>query len=104
MPAAIGAFVGSLYLPWALPMKEPPGPPRPPAQGLGLASAAREIRQFAVDSFRAFTGSRGAFIGVVIALDALAGLLCIPLLPLMAKAKKKQAPPVGAMVPEAIEP
>jgi MFS family permease len=64
----VAAWILSVTLLVALPMKEPPSPPRPPAPGSGLASAAREIRQFAVDSFRAFTGSRGAFMGVVIAL------------------------------------
>ena len=64
----VAAWILAVTLLVALPMKEPPGPPRPAAQGSGVASAAREIRQFAVDSFRAFTGSRGAFMGVVIAL------------------------------------
>jgi PAT family beta-lactamase induction signal transducer AmpG len=51
-----------------LPMKEPPGPPRPHADGPRWRAAAREMRVFAVDSFRAFVGSRGAFVGLLLAL------------------------------------
>lgn len=38
------------------------------ATGGGLAQAGREMQQFAMDAFRAFMGSRGAFAGVLFAL------------------------------------
>jgi MFS family permease len=64
----VAAAILAVTLLVALPMKEAQGPPRPAAQGSGLAAAAREIRQFVVGSFRAFTGSRGAFVGLLVAL------------------------------------
>ncbi len=51
----------------ALPLKERPSKPPVPG-GLAMRAAGREIRQFVVDAFRAFTGSRGAFLGLVFAL------------------------------------
>lgn len=38
------------------------------AAGGGMAQAGREMQQFAMDAFRAFMGSRGAFAGVLFAL------------------------------------
>ena len=52
----------------ALPLREQPGPPRPAAGGSPSAAAGRQVVEFAVASFRAFTGSRAAFIGVFFAL------------------------------------
>ena len=51
----------------ALPLKETPSK-RPAPPGSAVRAAATEIRQFMVDAFRAFTGSRGAFVGVIFAL------------------------------------
>ena len=53
-----------------LPMREPPGPPRP-ARTAGvspLRAALGEMRAFSVDSFRAFLGTRGAYAAVLFAL------------------------------------
>ena len=61
-----------------LPMKEDPGPVSVPVQGSRLAQAAREMRVFAVDSFRAFLGSPGAFAGLFFALLP-AGAMCLGL-------------------------
>ena len=61
-----------------LPMKEDPGPVSVPVQGPRLAQAAREMRVFAVDSFRAFLGSPGAFAGLFFALLP-AGAMCLGL-------------------------
>jgi MFS family permease len=63
----VAASILAVTLLVALPMKEPQGPPRA-SQGAALAGAAREIGHFVVESFRAFTGSRGAFIGLLVAL------------------------------------
>ena len=52
----------------ALPMREPAGPPRPPREGSALAAALSELWRFAVDAFRAFTGTRAAWVGVINAL------------------------------------
>ena len=51
-----------------LPMREAAGAPRSRAQGSQLAFAAREMRGFAIDSFRAFLDTRGAFVGLLVAL------------------------------------
>jgi MFS family permease len=48
-----------------LPMQEAPGPARPTLAGSRLRSAGREMRDFAVSSFRSFLGTRGAFSGLV---------------------------------------
>lgn len=61
-----------------LPMKEAAGPSREPAAGSRLAQAGREMRVFAVDSFRAFLGTRGAFYGLFFALLP-AGAMCLGL-------------------------
>lgn len=64
----VAAFILSVTLLVALPLQEPPGPPRPPAEGPPLAVAGRRIRGFALDSLRAFVGTRGAKVGVLFAL------------------------------------
>ncbi len=51
-----------------LPMKEAPGPARAVATGSRLARAGREMQTFAVDTFRSFLGSPGAFGGLLFAL------------------------------------
>lgn len=51
-----------------LPMKELPGPVRAAVVGSKLAQAGREMKTFAVDSFRSFLGSSGAFGGLLFAL------------------------------------
>jgi MFS family permease len=64
----VAASILAVTLLVALPMKEPPDPARAAGKGPGLAGAARELRQFVVGSFHAFTGSRGAFVGLLVAL------------------------------------
>lgn len=61
-----------------LPMKEPPGAPRPAVVGSRARAALAEMRDFAVESFRAFVGTRGAFVGVFFALLP-AGAMCLGL-------------------------
>ena len=68
---AVTAFV-------VLPMKEAPGPARAPVIGSKLAQAALEMKVFAVDSFRSFLGSPGAFGGLLFALLP-AGAMCLGL-------------------------
>jgi len=52
----------------ALPMREPSGPPRPPRVGSAIVAAGSEVRQFVVDAYRAFIGTRAAWVGVLNAL------------------------------------
>ena len=68
---AVTAFV-------VLPMKEAPGPARVAVVGSRLAQAGREMRVFAVDAFRSFLGSPGAFGGLLFALLP-AGAMCLGL-------------------------
>ncbi len=58
---AVTAFV-------VLPMKEAPGPARAVVVGSKIAQAGREMKVFAVDSFKSFLGSPGAFGGLLFAL------------------------------------
>jgi len=51
-----------------LPLKEPARAPQAPSEGSPTAAILRELRTFVRDSWRAFTGSRGALVGVVVAL------------------------------------
>ncbi|MFO1317727.1 MAG: MFS transporter [Burkholderiales bacterium] len=51
-----------------LPLREPPGPPRAPSAGGLLATVGRDLATFVRDAWRAFTGSRSALVGVVVAL------------------------------------
>lgn len=52
-----------------LPMREQPGTPRAAAgAGSRLAAAGREMHAFAVDAFRSFLGTRGAFSGLAMSL------------------------------------
>jgi PAT family beta-lactamase induction signal transducer AmpG len=66
----------TLFVVW--PMKEAPGPARAAVVGSRLAQAGREMRVFAVDSFRSFLGSPGAFGGLLFALLP-AGAMCLGL-------------------------
>ena len=51
-----------------LPLNEPKRGPRPEAAGGALAAVGAELKGFVRDSWRAFTGSRAAWVGVVVAL------------------------------------
>lgn len=51
----------------ALPLKERPTP-RVRREGSAVRAAWTDIRQFVIDSYRAFTGSRAAFVAVIFAL------------------------------------
>lgn len=51
-----------------LPLREPPGPPRPAREGSALAAVGADLKGFVMDAWRAFTGSRGAFVGVITSL------------------------------------
>jgi PAT family beta-lactamase induction signal transducer AmpG len=64
----VAAWILSVTVLIALPMREPRGEPRPPRVGSALASAGGEVVRFLRDAFRAFIGSRGALVGVVFAL------------------------------------
>lgn len=47
-----------------LPLVEPKGPPRAPPERSALATVGRDLARFVREAWRAFTGSRGAFVGV----------------------------------------
>ena len=51
-----------------LPLKEPTRAPRPKPEGGAAAAIGRELRAFVRDSWRAFTGSRPALVGLIVAL------------------------------------
>jgi PAT family beta-lactamase induction signal transducer AmpG len=51
-----------------LPLREPPGPPRPATDKSALAAAVSDLGGFIRDAWRAFTGSRAALVGVVVSL------------------------------------
>jgi hypothetical protein len=51
-----------------LPLKEPPGPPRPATGKNPLAAAMSELGRFIREAWRAFTGSRPALVGVIVSL------------------------------------
>jgi PAT family beta-lactamase induction signal transducer AmpG len=63
----VAACILSVTVFIALPLKERPSKPQV-AGGSGMRAAAVEIRQFIIDAYRAFTGSRGAFVAVIFAL------------------------------------
>ncbi|MCC6198584.1 MAG: MFS transporter [Burkholderiales bacterium] len=50
-----------------LPLREPPGPPREATGKSALAAAAADIGRFVREAWQAFTGSRGALVGLVAA-------------------------------------
>jgi PAT family beta-lactamase induction signal transducer AmpG len=51
-----------------LPLREQPGPARMPSAGGALAAVGRDLARFARDAWRAFIGSRAAFVGVFVSL------------------------------------
>jgi len=51
-----------------LPLKEPARAPRPRPEGGAAAAIGRELMAFVRDSWRAFTGSRAALVGLIVAL------------------------------------
>jgi len=51
-----------------LPLKEPPGPPRPAMGKNPLAAAVSDLGRFMREAWRAFTGSRPALVGVIVSL------------------------------------
>jgi len=51
-----------------LPLKEPPGPPRIKSDRGAFATVTGDLGRFIRDAWRAFTGSRAALVGVVVAL------------------------------------
>lgn len=61
-----------------LPMKEAAGPTRTTVAGSRLAQAGREMHSFAVESFRSFLGTRGAYSGLFFSLLP-AGAMCLGL-------------------------
>ena len=64
----VAATIALVTLFVALPLRERPGPPRPRGEGSTIDAAARQVVAFVVDSWRAFTGSRAAFLGLIFAI------------------------------------
>jgi PAT family beta-lactamase induction signal transducer AmpG len=64
----VGAWILSITLAVALPLREPKSEPAARTPGPPLAAAGREMARFVGESLRAFTGSRGAFCGVLFAI------------------------------------
>ncbi|HUG11982.1 MAG TPA: MFS transporter [Opitutaceae bacterium] len=64
----VAAVVLSVTLFVVLPMKEPRRAARPEVAGSKLAVVGRDLAQFAREAYRAFTGSRAAWVGVIFAL------------------------------------
>lgn len=64
----VAACIASVTLLVALPIREPPGPPRPYIKGPILSHLAGQIGSFAKDALKAFFGSRPAFVGLLFAL------------------------------------
>ena len=61
------AWIACVTLFVALPLREPPSPPRPAGAGPALGRAGREIVEFVRDAGRAFVGTRAALVGVLFA-------------------------------------
>ena len=68
---AVAAFV-------VLPMREPAMAARAAVVGSKMADAGRRMRAFAIDAFRSFLGSRGAFTGMLYSLLPI-GAMCLGL-------------------------
>jgi PAT family beta-lactamase induction signal transducer AmpG len=64
----VAAAILAISLGVALPMKEPPGPPRAARDGHALRAIGREMGSFLRETWRAFTGTRSASLAVVFAL------------------------------------
>lgn len=65
---AVAAAIVAVTVFVVLPLKEPARAPRPAPEGGAAAAIARELAAFVRDSWRAFTGSRAALVGLVVAL------------------------------------
>ena len=63
----VAACILSITVFIAFPLQEP-RIERSGGEGRTLSAAVTEVKQFVVDAYRAFTGSRGAFVGVLFAL------------------------------------
>jgi PAT family beta-lactamase induction signal transducer AmpG len=75
----VAGAIGAVTLLVVLPMREAAGPPRAVAEGVSrLRAAGREMRDFAVDSFRSFLDTRGACLGLAFALLP-SGAMCLGL-------------------------
>jgi len=59
----VAACIAAVTLLVVLPLREP-ATPAADARAAGLASAGREMRRFAVEAFRSFLGTRGAWAGL----------------------------------------
>ena len=68
---AVTAFI-------VLPMREDSGEPRAAVVGSRLRTAGREMHDFAINSFRSFLGTRGAFSGLLLSLLP-PGAMCLGL-------------------------
>jgi PAT family beta-lactamase induction signal transducer AmpG len=64
----VAAAISLVTLFVALPLREPPGEPRPPLAGSALAAAGRRIGGFIAEALRSMFLSRGAVVGLVFAL------------------------------------
>jgi len=65
---AVCAWIASITLFVALPLREPAGEPRSAGEGSAIAQAGREIWAFMRDALSAFFGTRAALVGVFFAL------------------------------------
>jgi PAT family beta-lactamase induction signal transducer AmpG len=75
----VSAAILAVTLFVVLPMREAPSAPRVIAAGMSrLRSAGLEMRGFAIESFRSFLGTRGAFLGLAFALLP-SGAMCLGL-------------------------
>jgi PAT family beta-lactamase induction signal transducer AmpG len=74
----VAASILAVTLFVALPMREPPSGRQRPAGPSRWRAAAQEMRNFAVESFRSFLGTRGAFFGLAFALLP-SGAMCLGL-------------------------
>ena len=63
----VGAWILAVTLLVALPMREPAGAPREPRTGSALGTIGGELARFVIDAFKAFIGSRAAFVGLLVA-------------------------------------
>ena len=62
------AWIACVTLFVALPLREPPSPPRPPGEGSALARVGKEMFEFMFDAVRALLGTRQAIAGLLFAL------------------------------------
>ena len=69
----VAAVIATVTFIVPYPMREAPGPSRPPVEGLRLAAVGRGIARFARDAGKAFVGSRAAFLAIPLALLPMGG-------------------------------